>query len=43
MKNKTISQMTATRGYMPPPSRATSKVKKGKGSYNRKQGKRVEY
>jgi hypothetical protein len=42
-KNKTISQMTGSRGFLPPPSRATSGKKKGKGSYNRKEGKRVDY
>lgn len=42
MKTKTISKMTGTRGVMPPPSSKVSN-KKGKGSYNRKQGKRVEY
>jgi hypothetical protein len=43
VKKKTISQMTGSRGYMPPPSRATSNVKKGKGSYKRQEGKRVDY
>jgi hypothetical protein len=43
LKKKTISAMTGSRGYMPPPSRATSKVKKGKGSYKRQEGKRVDY
>lgn len=39
---KTIGVMTQNRGTMPPPARA-DKVKKGKGSYNRKEGKRVEW
>jgi stalled ribosome alternative rescue factor ArfA len=34
--------MTQTRGTMPQPTRA-DKAKKGKGSYNRKEGKRVDY
>ena len=41
-KDKRIGVMSQTRGVMPPPVRA-NKVKKGKGSYNRKEGKRVEY
>jgi len=42
LKKKTISKMSQTRGIMPPPVKA-DKAKKGKGSYNRKQEKRVEY
>ena len=42
MKKKTISKMSQTRGIMPPPVKA-DKAKKGKGSYNRKEGKRVDY
>lgn len=34
-KKKTIGVMTQSRGTMPPPARA-DKVKKGKGSYSRK-------
>jgi hypothetical protein len=42
LKKKTIGKMTQTRGTMPPPVKA-DKAKKGKGSYNRKEGKRVDY
>jgi len=41
-KEKTIGVMTQNRGVMPPPARA-DKVKKGKGSYKRQEGKKVEY
>ncbi|MDT0150022.1 hypothetical protein Q9R38_26125 [Priestia aryabhattai] len=41
-KENRIGVMSQTRGTMPPPTRA-KQSKKGKGSYNRKQGKRVEY
>lgn len=41
-KKKTIGVMCQSRGVMPPPVRA-DKVKKGKGSYNRREGKRVDY
>lgn len=41
-KKKTIGVMSQSRGVMPPPVRA-DKSKKGKGSYNRKEGKRVDY
>lgn len=37
-KLKTISEMTGSRGYMPPPQRADI-PKKGKGSYKRKNKK----
>lgn len=37
-KKQTISKITNTRGYMPPPQRA-DKPKKGKGSYNRNKNK----
>lgn len=41
-QKKTIGVMTQNRGTMPPPARA-DKVKKGKGSYNRREGKKAEY
>lgn len=41
-KKKTIGVMTQSRGVMPPPVRS-DKVKKGKGSYKRQEGKRVDY
>lgn len=37
-KPKTISEMTGSRGYMPPPVRADI-PKKGKGSYKRNKNK----
>lgn len=40
MKKKTIGVMTKSRGQMPPPVKA-DKPKKGKGSYKRNEGKRV--
>ncbi|MFX5502366.1 hypothetical protein ACM5ME_20525 [Bacillus subtilis] len=41
-KKKTIGVMTQSRGQMPPPVRA-DKPKKGKGSYNRREGKKVDF
>lgn len=40
-KKITIGVMTQSRGLMAPPVRA-DKTKKGKGSYNRRQEKKVE-
>jgi len=39
-KKKTIGVMTQSRGSMPPPQRA-DKPKKGKGSYNRQDFKKI--
>jgi hypothetical protein len=41
-KKRTIGVMTQSRGTMPPPVKA-DKPKKGKGSYNRTEGKKVSY
>ncbi|MDA2738423.1 hypothetical protein PDQ75_25040 [Bacillus cereus group sp. Bc015] len=41
-KKKTIGVMTQNRGVMPPPTRS-DRIRKGKGSYNRREGKRVDW